>query len=241
MLTLPITQALLPGQPTTRSSNVVHRLQLSLSMEKLRLSLIRIAMVSTGYLFVIQTVTVYAQNQCLSLFSSESQHQRVALRDAQREWGPSHFSRPENFDPEHFRFIVHAGPHVIDGSGDRDVLELFLERALSYDFNAEKFFSASIVSEKQTATFNTSGFILDVPEQKIIAATSQDMRSSIESPAEAQVTAIARKFYSREGLKTPDEILQNASHTTDFYGFGLDWTEVLVNGTARNFGKLWMS
>jgi hypothetical protein len=180
----------------------------------------------------LSSVTVCAQSLCADLFSLAASSSMEQLRVSQKAWAPSNFTRPEKFDPKHFRFIVHAGPNVIESSGDRDALEVFLERAATYDFNSEHFFSTSIVSEKQTATFSRAGFILEVPEQKIIAATSNDMRSCIGNCSEGQVGPIIDRFYKRVGLKDPQEILNSASHGTDFYNFGLDWTEVLINGRA---------
>jgi len=183
------------------------------------------------FLRLASPVSVYAQDSCSQIFALADRDAARAL--AQQAWSTSNFTTAAHFDPRHFRLIVHAGPHVINGAGDRDVLDIFLERSATHDLNTERFFSASIVSEKQTATFNRAGLILEVPEQKIVAATSDDMRSCIgDCKKDADVSPLITDFFKREGLKSPQDILNASAQGTGFYSFGLDWTEVLINGTA---------
>src|SRR4051812_34453848 len=57
------------------------------------------------------------------------------LHPLQAAWDPPQFSNPQNFDPNHFQFIVHAGPHVTISGGD--ALAVFMKHVRTHDFNTD--------------------------------------------------------------------------------------------------------
>jgi hypothetical protein len=171
------------------------------------------------------SVPVFGQKLCRALFDTP-------LDIAQEAWHPSKFTSVENFNPQHFRLIVHAAANIT-ATGVEPVAAFMNTLALR-DFNQAQLFSASIISELHTATFSRAGVILDVPNEKMVAATSDDMRSHVRADfTNEEAQASADNLFKREGLVSPELILEKASHDTGFFNSDFSWTEVVVAGPAK--------
>lgn len=178
-----------------------------------------------GCLLVFQSAAAFGQVQCEEAFSSF--RIPMALQSAQKAWASRAFTSPREHRDERFQYLVHAGPNVTNDGADPVIS--FMSHVVRHDFNSDGFFSTSLVSERHTGTFSLSGVILQVPFEKIIAATPEDMRST-----DADKLTLARGVarFAKRSLQTPDEILASASGDTGFFRSDLSWTEVLINGRA---------
>ena len=155
-------------------------------------------------------------------------------------WKPEAFTDPRVHDAARFRYLVHAAPHV--GNGPAEALaQEFLRRATQEGFDSKLLFSASAISEARTTTFNRYGVILDVPAEKIFAATSDDMRShASEAREDSAAEAKAASLFRRAGLPCPARILE-ATAAGVHLDFDLLWNEVLIYGRAPAQGRVAVS
>lgn len=158
---------------------------------------------------------------------------KAELHKAQRAWKPSLFTRPDLHRDESFRYTLHAGPNVTVNGVDPVIA--FAEHIRTHDFNEDGFFCTSVVSEEHTATFSWSGVVLEVPQEKFIAAASEDMRSTHahELPLEQGL-----QRFGRFGLPSPEAVLSRASGGTGFFRSDFSWTEALVFGRAPARGRI---
>ncbi len=182
-----------------------------------------------------QSSSALAQEGCPPLFSRMEALSSEA-RSAQRAWSPANFTKASEHNDNAFKYIVHAGPNV--ASDGADPVISFAQRVRNSDFNNEGFFSSSIISEKHTGTFSWSGVILEMPEEKIIAATPVDM---VSTGADKLSLEQGMKRFAKGTLPAPSAILNEASGGTGFFNSDLSWTEVLVYGKAPSQGRIKVS
>jgi hypothetical protein len=148
---------------------------------------------------------------------------------AQAAWDPAGFTDPAKHNPDQFKYIVHAGPNVLKGGGRP--IPAFMNRIQSLDFNQMHWFSASLISDRNTSTFSMTGVVLQVPAEKILTATSDDMRSCLSGAADKDLGERMKRLLEMYALKGPDQILARSKGGTGFFHFDLSWTEVLVFGS----------
>lgn len=154
-----------------------------------------------------------------------------ALATDQVAWSPENFSDPRHHNPNHYQYVVHAAPPVRDLS-PQELTRRFLFEVAQSDFNKKLLFDASIISEVKSTTFNRYGVVLHVPKEKIMAATSDDMRSHASTARTARDSlARAQDNYRLHGLPTPSDVLAG-SEAGVHLDFDLDWSDILIYGGA---------
>jgi hypothetical protein len=148
-------------------------------------------------------------------------------------WNTSGFTSPSAFDPAKFRLIVHK-ISPFDGIhwekkmiGVATPIDLLKEPQRIAEAKA---FSASVISEKKSTTYNGFvGLILEIPEKNIVATRPVDMQTMGPLGRAAKISdgALKRemeKYTDFYGVITPEEILtQTPVH---------DFNEILVTGES---------
>ena len=188
-------------------------------------------------LIVIQANIALGQSSCEQAFRGQSPLE-VSRTKLQQAWDISNFSDPNQHDSKKFTYLVHASPYVRNALTTDELYKQFLFGNSDYDFNEKRLFDVSVINENHTATFNRFGFILSVPKEKIMAATSKDMNShGSQASTEEQIEKRAAMNYRLAGLSSPNVILQNAKQGV-WLDFDETWTDVLVYGKANSPEKI---
>ncbi len=138
----------------------------------------------------------------------------------QAAWDSAKFTDPQQYEREHFRFIVHG---LFVFSHSHSVEETFRYVTSATDGIEKVRISASVINQNERTTAADVGFILRVPSADIVAASNGDMNTGYENDN--------RRAACYFGLPTPDEIWAKMPESRKN---GYDWNEVLLQGTAGN-------
>lgn len=193
---------------------------------------------------LIESLTLDEERHYLKVLPSVIEREERLLEEYKTKVKPYGWltTDPANHDPDNFRYIVHAiisrNDYVasLRGEAKKDYpykdwmdLEGFLKRKLT---------SCTLIDEVHRGTYVQDGvphgFILDVPEENIIAIDASDMGKPWDIQDE-------EAFYERErdkGIKKR----QNTPSAQQFFDEGVsEWyNELVVNGIGKG-GKIKVS
>jgi len=144
-------------------------------------------------------------------------------------WAPKNFTDPAHAKKGRFQYLVHAV---------RDVADLEHPENLS----ARPGLSSSVISSEKPGTFNSFGFILNCPQENIVATASHDIGSGgkfangigVGSRDVAERETSFKNLFKKWGISTPDEILRYTGRT-----FPLPkYNEIVIRGTSPSGKKI---
>ncbi len=145
---------------------------------------------------------------------------------ALNSWSPERFSSPETLGQEtEFKIVFHSiTGYGLHGGGYKDswTYKLLADPALVKN---NPRISASLISERKHATFlGTIGFILEVPEENIVATSHQDLGTS-NSNYNQLVSGSESPDWD---IVTPERLLEQTPER--------GYNEIVIVGTSPHLG-----
>ena len=153
--------------------------------------------------------------------------------EVRASWDTNRFTNPALHSPQNFRYLVHTiDAAITDSLGGNPKPIYSVEK--TFDFitknvaqNACATISTSLINQDKMGTFGVVGFIIKVPEDNIIIASSRDIgsKSLLINKDHLLFNRIANGYAQRVPMATPEQVLLATENG--------DWNEVIVQGKFR--------